>query len=108
MDRLVFFAGRPHGFAINGDVCMREIPSLGLQAAWLVCTALLGFPASKEGRQLLVQLLSIKSIEDPFIGHLARHCRSLEPKASSKLIGSQTDPLGGSFEAGLSCHLCQT
>jgi hypothetical protein len=62
MHWLRFLTGRPHRFAINGHLCMLQMPRFRLQAARLVPAALLGFPAGKEGGQQVIEGLGINDL----------------------------------------------
>ncbi|MGH2508189.1 MAG: hypothetical protein ACRDHZ_12410 [Ktedonobacteraceae bacterium] len=103
-----FFARCPYGFAIESSLCMLQIPHLGLQAAWLISTTLLRFPSRKEGGEQIRTHLSSKTLQHPLVRHLARHRCALSLKRGCQRFSSQTSPLGGSFQSGLTCHLGQT
>jgi hypothetical protein len=79
----------------------------GLQAAGFLATALLGFPARKEGAQQFGESLSVAGLQHARVRHLAWHRLSFESKAGGKEFRPQAHPLGRSFERRLSGHLDQ-
>jgi hypothetical protein len=59
MDRMGLFAGGPQRFASTSQMAMIGFGFGGLQAAGLVSTPALGFPALKEGREDLIEVVAI-------------------------------------------------